>query len=188
MGSPQRAVRAEDTPFTLGRAVRQVGGWVVLAALVGLLAVAASATVVPRLAGGLTLTVLSPSMEPALQTGDLIVTRPVTAATELATGDIVAFLPWADDPTLVTHRIIGATVGRDGLCYITQGDNNDSVDPWGPVCRDQLRGVFWYKVPWLGQAKSWLAGRADGPLLVAGAGGVLVLGGIVWFATTLRRR
>jgi signal peptidase len=145
-----------------------------------LLFLAVAVTLVPRLYHGLAMTVLSGSMEPSFSAGDIIVTRGFepTNLTDLAIGDIITFLPYPDDPTLVTHRITGKTVGPNGeIGFITQGDNNDVADPWGPVEPRQIRGTILYAIPKLGYLQRWVGGAASTIVLVT-AIGLLVYGGV----------
>ncbi|MGA2835242.1 MAG: signal peptidase I [Acidimicrobiales bacterium] len=79
-------------------------------------------------------TVLTGSMRPGIQPGDVEILRsePVSA---LRVGQIVAFHPPRDSFT-VTHRVIALrkTSGGDAGPWITtKGDANDVSDPWGSV-------------------------------------------------------
>ena len=66
-----------------------------------------SATIaIPRIIGAVPLTVLSGSMVPTFNPGDLIVTLPVdNAREEIKRGDIVTFQPESGVSTLITHQI-----------------------------------------------------------------------------------
>lgn len=65
--------------------------------------------------------VLSGSMEPAIETGDLILLRD-TDPLALEKGDVICYL---SSGKAVTHRIVGITAGEDGRPrYVTQGDAN----------------------------------------------------------------
>ena len=112
--------------------------------------------VVPRVAGGVPLTVLSGSMRPTVPEGSVVIVREVDAA-DLQIGDVITFQLRSGDPTLVTHRIVGISVGRDGPTFRTRGDANDAVDPT-PVVVEQVKGKVWYHVPWVGR----ITGRLDG--------------------------
>jgi len=144
--------------------------------------------VVPKVTGGMSLTVLTGSMRPGINPGDVVVTRGVDTAqaANLNIGDVITFLPYPDDPTLVTHRIIGKAIGASGVSFITQGDNNNVADSWGPVHDFQVRGDVLYVVPKVGWARQWV-GQA-GPWLVPGVGVVLILVGVVSVITSARRR
>jgi len=143
--------------------------------------------VVPKVTGGMSLTVLTGSMRPGINPGDVVVTRGVDTqqAASLNIGDVITFLPYPDDPTLVTHRIIAKSVGASGVSFITQGDNNNVADSWGPVHDFQVRGNVLYVVPKVGWARQWV-GQA-GPWLVPGVGVLLIGVGIVSVVTSRRR-
>jgi len=142
---------------------------------------------VPKALNGASLTVLSGSMEPGIKPGDIVVTRGVDEArmAELKIGDVITFMPYADDPTLVTHRIIGLSVGAKGTSYVTQGDNNNVVDPWGPVQEHQIRGLFAYRVPFLGWARAWVGGNAN--WVMVGLASALIGYGLYSVVTGFRR-
>ena len=82
--------------------------------------------------------VLSGSMDPTIQTGDLIFIHSIEPAT-LQTGDVICYL---SSGKAVTHRIVSVTTGEDGLPrYITQGDANNAADRLA-VSADQVQGVW----------------------------------------------
>jgi len=153
----------------------------------GLLALALALVAVPRLLGGMSLTVLTGSMEPGIRPGDVVVTRGIdlAQAQKLRCGDIITFLPYPQDPTLVTHRIVAITSDADGVAFITQGDNNDTVDSWGPVRDYQVRGQVLYHVPKLGWVRQW-AGHSVGWIIPISAA-ILFLYAAISLASSFRR-
>jgi signal peptidase I len=114
---------------------------VYLATLVGLLVCAD----VPWLLGWHPLLVLTGSMVPAIDPGDIVVTAPVRAD-QLDVGDIIV----VRDPTRrggsYTHRVV--TVLQDGR-VITRGDANPVVDGV-PVVGDRVLGRVVLVVPVIG--------------------------------------
>lgn len=140
----------------------------VLAAVALALAVA----VVPAVAGGSTLTVLSGSMEPTLPVGSVVVVRPQPVE-GIAAGDIVTFLardPGSDATRVVTHRVVEVLPGPE---FRTRGDANPDPDP-GLVAPADVRGVEWYAVPWVGSAMEFV--RTPTGLLVGGGALLLLIG------------
>lgn len=128
---------------------------------IAVVALVLAMAVVPRLAGGAALTVLTGSMQPTLNPGDVVVTRAVTPSevcSEVPVGTIVTFLPEPNDPALITHRVVGKTIGtfEDGTAcrLITQGDHNSARDE--PVSPEQVRGVFLYGLPAVGWVRQWV--------------------------------
>jgi len=162
---------------------------VILGALLIVLTSAAMALVlIPAFVGGTNLTVLTGSMAPRIQPGDVVVTRGVDSLNEssFSIGDIIAFLPYPDDPTVVIHRIIGITVTTGEVHYVTQGDNNDSPDPWGPVAASHVRGEVIYIVPKIGYAKVWLGEHARSVVVVIAV--ALIAYGTTLFTASFRTR
>jgi signal peptidase len=123
-----------------------VAALAVIAAVVVLVAV-------PRVMGWMPLTILSGSMEPTIPVGSQVVVDPITDEEDVAriqVGDVVTFMPWPDDPTLVTHRVVTRSVGTDGAVTVTtQGDANDAPDGLDLTERE-LRAVVRYHVPYAG--------------------------------------
>ena len=154
------------------------GTWLLLGAV---LAVAhGAAFAVPQLWGGQGLTVLSGSMEPAFGPGDVVAVRPLTpdaVCDTVALGDLITFLPYPDDPTLITHRVTAITVGDvDGWeCRLTtQGDANSAAD--APVLPLQVRATVVYAVPHVGWVRQWATDHRALVLAVAGIGAALWIG------------
>lgn len=119
--------------------------------------------VVPRMLGGGSLTVLTGSMSPTINPGDVITIRDI-APEDLTVGDIVTFQPFSDDPTLVTHRIVAMAVGPDQLTFTTQGDANTARDD--PIIGEQIVGVYMYRVPFLGYFLNLFSGLTFLPILI----------------------
>lgn len=166
---------------------RIAGRAVSIAFVVAVIALIAALLVVPRVAGGSSLTVLTGSMEPTLAPGDVVAVRGVTpdqVCTEIGVGDIVTYLPEPGNPALITHRVVGKTVGTfdDGTdCrLITQGDANSAAD--APVSPEQVRGAFLYSLPALGWVRQWVSENLMMLGIVLGAG---LLGYGLW--STFRR-
>ena len=172
---------------TVVKTVRIVLNVVFGALLVALLASAIAIVVIPACFSGTNLTVLTGSMEPGIKPGDIVVTRGVDSTNDstLSIGDVIAFLPYPDDPTVVTHRIVGITVKDGETYYVTKGDNNNSVDPWGPVAASHVRGEAMYTVPKLGYVKQWFGGHAGTGIIVLGV--VLIGYGVVTFGMSFRK-
>lgn len=158
---------------------------VVLGTLVALVVVVVGAVfVVPRLAGGISLTVLTGSMQPTISPGDVVVVSGVAQTDVCSTvkvGQVITYTPDANKPDLITHRVVSKQVGtfEDGTScrLITQGDANSMADE--PVSPGQVRGVLMYVVPKLGWVRQWMSEHSQ---MVMIAGGLLFLGYLVWGA------
>lgn len=164
-----------------GRAVLSGAGAGLSAGVLALvLGLAALVVVVPRLLGGVPLTVLSGSMEPSLPVGSLAVVLPVDPH-EVRVGDIVTYLPNPEDPTAVTHRVMAIAHHQDGSrTFTTQGDANAAPD--APVSEEQVRARLAYAVPLLGYVNDALNGE-ERPVAV-----YVVVGALLVWALRLWRR
>ena len=82
--------------------------------------------------------VLSGSMEPSIETADMILIHK-TDPEKLKEGDVICYLL---SGKAITHRIKSVTDGADGqVRYITQGDANNSEDRLA-VSPDQVQGIW----------------------------------------------
>ena len=103
---------------------------------------------VPSVLGYKPFVVLSNSMKKVFNVGDLIIVKKVNTD-DLEKGDIISFRTPQDFVT--THRI-NELVEKDGsICYVTKGDNNNSVDK-DIVCPKKVEGIYIGKIPKLGGA------------------------------------
>tara|TARA_Y100000310_G_scaffold280740_1_gene300669 strand:+ start:969 stop:1400 length:432 start_codon:yes stop_codon:yes gene_type:complete len=90
--------------------------------------------------------VVSDSMEPVLQRGDLLF---VTSTDEYQARDIVIYQN-QHVPYTIVHRIISKQTEEDGsLSFIIKGDNNQSPDPF-PVKENEIKGKVQLAIPLLG--------------------------------------
>lgn len=101
------------------------------------------------------LVVLSGSMEPYFNPGDIVLIEPVNTS-DVQIGDVVAFHPsWGrgngkdTSRTLYTHRVVGIVQNSTGLYFITKGDNNEENDPT-PVLARNVVGRVVVVLPYLG--------------------------------------
>lgn len=83
---------------------------------------------VPSIGGCLPLIVLTDSMYPIIESGDLIICR--TAEPEsIRVGDVIAFFdPAGNGSSIVTHRVIEVTEWNGEVAWRTKGDNNNTED------------------------------------------------------------
>jgi hypothetical protein len=137
---------------------------VVARSVLGLLALLTTAATVPALVGWETSVVMSGSMAPALDTGDVVVVRPV-AAEDLTVGTILL----VDDPDapgfLRLHRLEQVEAGGLRL----RGDANVEADT-ALVAPSAVHGAGVWSAPRLGLPTVWLAEGRTLPLALTGAG------------------
>ena len=162
---------------------RRAGEWMLLAVA---FAAVLAAVVVPRAAGATPYAVLTGSMRPAMPPGTLVVVRPVDPD-DIDVGSVITFQPRPDDPTVVTHRVVGIGFDATGqTAFRTQGDANDAPD--GAMVRPvQVVGARWYSVPYLGYLTDLLTGRQR-ELAIQLAVGALLFYALVMFAGATRDR
>jgi signal peptidase I len=103
-------------------------------------------TIISPFFGWRTEVVISGSMEPALQTGSVVIVRPVDPDT-IQNGDIIMFFS-PDKKSLTTHRVV-KTEPEPGLGFITKGDANHNPDIT-PVIPAQIIGIVAFNIPYLG--------------------------------------
>lgn len=119
--------------------------------LISLLAIAIGIGVIPRAMDGASLTVLTGSMEPSYEPGDIVVTVPRDS---YAIGDAVTIQPESGKPTLITHRVVAIRQTPDGTGYVTRGDANGADDE--PIVAAQVMGTVIYSVPKLGYVQEFI--------------------------------
>lgn len=105
---------------------------------------------VPSFFGLTPMIVLTESMEPVIDAGDLIVCKPVEVS-DIAKGDIISFYdPMSTKNSVVTHRVVDI-LDIDGVIYFeTMGDNNDGAKDVKPVAADKVIGRYSFRIRWVG--------------------------------------
>ena len=178
MGGSHRSAERSLTGAP-GAVLRTIVGIAMLAAI----GLAVAVALVPAVVGGTALTVLSPSMRETLAPGDVVVIRP-RPVEQIVEGDVITFLardPMSSSTRVVTHRVVEV---QPGPAFRTRGDANEDPDA-GVVAAADVRGVMWYRVPYVGGVAEKLMTPAGA---VAGAGAVvLVLGGALLLGSWRRR-
>lgn len=124
----------------------------------------------PIVAGWHPTTVMTASMSPAIEVGDVVVARPVSLD-QMVPGRVLL----GEDPDwpgrLRLHRV--SEVSADGA-LITRGDANPSVDT-SPIRPEAVHGVGVLRVPWIGLPIVWLRTGQVLPLATTMAAFVLCL-------------
>jgi signal peptidase I len=136
---------AGPTPVRhVGRLLTRVLVWAGIGLGLGL----AMAVFGPTVAGYHSFTVLSGSMVPALQVGDLVVDEPL-APVDIRPGDVITFPDPEQRGRLITHRAQGIRVRGGTVEVTTRGDANNSVEQWSIAATGRVGRVV-YRLPWLG--------------------------------------
>ena len=147
--------------------------WTLLGLFVGL----ALLVLAPRIAGWRTLTVVSGSMAPTIDAGDVVVARPV-APLSARPGDVITFVDPARRDRLVTHRIMRVTPVGSQVEFVTRGDANTASERWSVGASGTI-GRVEYRVPFVGRAFSF-ASTATGRLAL------IAVPALVWGVLSLR--
>ncbi len=90
--------------------------------------------------------VISGSMEPAIQTGSVVIVHPIVPDT-IQKGDIIMYYS-PDRTSLITHRVVDVK-SEPTLRFITRGDANNNSDI-NPVVPGQIVGIVAFTIPYLG--------------------------------------
>ena len=128
--------------------------------------IAVICVIIPAVTGTLQfLIVLSGSMNPLMQPGDMVVVRTMPPE-DVRVGDVITFHdPAGTENVIVTHRAIGIEE-EDGIINIhTKGDANEDVDTY-TVTSDDVIGEMVFVIPFLGYALDRAKGKLTFILLV----------------------
>ncbi|MDO9356339.1 MAG: signal peptidase I [Solirubrobacteraceae bacterium] len=118
------------------------------ALLAGLAAGAVLLILAPVFIGWRPYTVLTGSMRPGVQPGDVVMDRPIRVS-DMHVGDVVTF----SDPTrkgvLVTHRVRAIAHKAEATEVETRGDANNASERWTIATKDRVGKVV-YVIPKIG--------------------------------------
>lgn len=166
----QREQQDSDEHTTAWWWVRTIASWILLFAMVSVLALL---VVLPRVTGSQTYTVLTGSMEPNLSPGTLIFVKEMEPEA-LEGGDVITFQPESGNPMVNTHRIEMIGIAGDGQRrFVTKGDANETRDN-GELVPGQIRGKVWFSVPYLGRVNNALSGESRTIITGVLAGALIV--------------
>lgn len=136
---------------------------------------------VPSIGGIFPLIVLTDSMYPDIQSGDLIFCRTENPE-NIEIGDYIAFFdPAGNGTSIVTHSVVGITEQNGGIAWITRGIANNA-DDMTPVPADKLVGVYKSRIPRLGRVVMFMQTTAG--LIICVVCPILLL--VIW--DIVRRR
>jgi len=143
----------------------------------------------PRTGRYRTLTVLSGSMSPAFEAGDLLVITPEPIH-RLGVGDVITYAIPIGDHHVETHRIVhfhwraGQPIAR------TKGDANARADPWTAQLQGPTAWRTAFSVPKVGLLIVWLRRPLVHGALQLVAPTLLALFGLIsiWWQVGLPRR
>ena len=96
-------------------------------------------------------TILTPSMSPAYNVGDMIFVQ-LKGPEDINEGDVITFNPSQYSDAYLTHRVTEKIVDYQGTgvtCFRTRGDANDSEDSF-LIESDRVIGTVNFGIPYLG--------------------------------------
>jgi signal peptidase len=142
----------------------------------------------PHLLGYRTMTMLTPSMSPGIDPGDVTIVTPI-AVSEVTEGMVITYHKPIDDRSLVTHRVVSVETGADGAVQIqTKGDANTAVDPWTATLQGDTAYEVQAVIPELGHLIQALRAPVVTQVLLYGAPALLAgwLLMTIWRPTTTK--
>ena len=106
---------------------------------------------VPSIGGTMPLIVLTDSMYPYIESGDLIICSEREAGS-VKEGDVISFFdPDGNGTSIVTHRVVGIETEEGKLSFRTKGDANNTEDKTA-VPEESLVGVYRMRIAGAGSA------------------------------------
>ena len=148
--------------------------------LVGLVVLCAVFLMGSRLLGFQVFNVISGSMEPTYNVGDLIYVKEVNPY-DIEVGTPITFV-LNEELVVATHRVI--EVDEENQHFYTKGDANDTADS-SPVHFNNVIGVPQFSIPLLGYVSDFIQ-NPPGMYITVGVGFILIL--IVFLPDFFRKK
>ena len=120
---------------------------------------------IPSLFGYKIFTIVSGSMEPTLNIGDLIVIKEADQS-KIKEQDIISF---REEKSIITHRVTKIIEESGQKLYQTKGDNNNKDDD-KMVNYEEIEGVYNFKVPYIGKIV----------ILAQNVWGIIIIFGVIY--------
>lgn len=139
----------------------------------------------PRVLGYQTSTMLTGSMSPLINPGDIVITRPVPV-TDINVGDIITYHIPVEDQRVETHRVTQIAARPDGTVVVqTKGDANNGADPWLATISTPTIDRHILTIPYAGEAIRAIRQPPVLNTLMYGAPAILVISmlGRIWRTT-----
>ena len=129
----------------------------------------------PRVLNYQTSTMLSESVSPGINAGDVVVSVR-TPVSELKVGDVITYSIPIDDRRIETHRVTSIKRDAAGVTSVTtKGDANPALDPWTAVLSEDYIYTQAGVVPHLGDVIRALRQPFVQPLILYGGSALLVV-------------
>ena len=163
-GHPSSEVASDQAGTTVGHKIGTAIGALLCVILIPILIVncillfkgASSSDEVPSVGGVVPFIVLSGSMEPEIQAGDLIICQQADAS-QVKKGDIISFFdPEGNGMAVVSHRVTAIERDDNGQpVFTTKGDANN-VEDSASVTADKVIGIYQFRIPGLGNVAMFM--------------------------------
>jgi len=161
------------TPTAGTPALTQLTRWTVRLVMLLALTTFAGLAIGPHVLGYRTMTMLTGSMSPEIDPGDVIVVTPLPI-TDVRAGMVISYHIPIDDHRLVSHRVLSVQNGPDGTVTVqTKGDANDAPDPWQATLQGDTAWQVQAVIPELGNLIHALRTPGISQALVYGAPALL---------------
>jgi signal peptidase len=144
----------------------------------GLVVLALGSLLAATATGYRPLVVRSGSMAPAIETGDVVMSKLVGPAS-IEVGDVVTFRDPSREGALITHRVLDAKRERGHFSFVTKGDANTGLERWS-VSSEGTVGRVALRVPRVGYLLTYLGLPLVRVVLLA-------VGGLILAVLALRR-
>ncbi len=179
LAAPADRATAEQTPVPTRRILRRVAATGARALTTALVIITAAVflflAVGPRFLGYQTSTMLTGSMSPLINPGDVVVSIKTPTA-QVKAGDIITYSIPVDDHRIETHRVTEVITNTDGTIAVrTKGDANTGADPWTATLQDDYVHTTAVVIPHLGDAIRALSEPTVRTALLYGAPALLVI-------------
>ena len=179
-GAAQTLPPAEDTRSASDRytgPARTLGllaPWLVRGVMVVAVLIFALLAVGPHLLGYRTMTMLTASMAPEIDPGDVTIVTPI-AISEVTEGMVITYHKPIEDQSLVTHRVVSVETAANGTVTVqTKGDANEAIDPWTATLEGDTAYEVRAVIPELGHLIQALRAPVVTQVLLYGAPTLLV--------------
>lgn len=187
---PPPVHRPEKRPPLVVRGLTGVGRVLFWSFAASVVMIAVLVYIVPQAKAGSGLTVLTGSMAPAYQPGDVVAVKGIKAhevCESVRPGQVVTFMPNAHDRTLVTHRVVAVSEPTDyeDCTVTTRGDANNVDDD--PIPAKAVKGVVMYRVPYVGHLITKVQQTTDERNVAVG-GAALFGAAAIWFVSPYKRK
>lgn len=155
----------EEVKKSIGQRILNV----ITTILVILVVIAAILLMGARVMGLQVYTIISGSMKPTYQVGDLIYVKKAEFE-EIQVGDPISFV-LNEDLVVATHRVV--EVDTENQRFFTKGDSN-AIRDVNPVYYKNVIGKPVFRIPYLGYVSAWV--KSPPGLFIAIGAGIILLG------------